>query len=178
MSKKEKEEAAKPSRRRKILSWIGQALILIVVVLVITEWQGRHLLSRSTAAPGFTLTSLDGDSVSLESARGKNAVIYFFAPWCSVCRYSSHNIRALREARSEDELAIFAVGLGYQSRSDVERFAREHELNVPVLLGNDAVMRRYNINSFPTIYIIDEDGRVQDRVIGYTTELGLRLRSL
>ena len=27
-------------------------------------------------------------------------------------------------------------------------------------------------------YIIDEQGRIEDRVVGYTTELGLRLRSL
>lgn len=151
---------------------------MIVVLLVVTEWQGRHLLSRAAEAPSFTLESLQGEPVSLESARGKTVVLYFFAPWCSVCRYSSHNIRALRQARSDDEMAIYAVGLGYQRRSEVEQFAHEHQLGVPVLLGNDQILERYNINSFPTIYVIDEQGQVQDRVIGYTTELGLRLRSL
>jgi len=174
----DEEKKAPRSWKRKALSWGLQLLLMVVVIFVVSEWQARHLLARSTPAPALVLPSLDGDQVSLADARGKTVVLYFFAPWCSVCNYSSHNIVALRNARSADDLAIYAVGLAYNRPGDVARFAREHELNVPVLLGDSDVQRRFNVNSFPTIYIIDGDGEVRDRVIGYTTELGLRLRSL
>lgn len=173
-----KDKKAPRSWKRKALSWGLQILLLLVIVLVVSEWQARHLISRSSPAPELSLRSLDGEAHSLAEARGKTVVLYFFAPWCSVCRYSSHNIVALRRARSEQDVAIYAVGLSWDRADDVARFAQEHGLNVPVLLGNDDVQRRFNIQSFPTIYIVDEEGQVQDRVIGYTTELGLRLRSL
>jgi len=85
---------------------------------------------------------------------------------------------ALRRARSEEELAIYAVALSYDSRGGVERFARDQGLNVPVLLGTEQMLRDYNISAFPTIYVIGADGKVRARTVGYTTEVGLRLRSM
>jgi peroxiredoxin len=167
-----------PSRRRRALSIAAQVAVVLVAVVGISEWQSRGLIARSSAAPDFTLRSLDGAEVSLSRARGKTVVLYFFAPWCSVCSLSSKNVVALRNARSEADLAIYAVGLDWSSPDELARFAREHELNVPVLAGDDGVRRGYAIQAYPTVYIIDERGRVRDRVVGYTTELGLRLRSL
>jgi peroxiredoxin len=166
------------SWRRKALSYALQAAVVVAILWGVTEWQARGLLAERTAAPSFTLSTLDGREVSLQAARGRKVVLYFFAPWCTVCEYSSHNIRALREARTEQELAVYAVGLEWEAAADLERFAHEHELNVPVLQGTDRVRRDYHVNTFPTVYILDERGAVQDRVVGYTTELGLRLRSL
>jgi len=173
-----KKRPAKKSKRRKAIEWGVQALVVIVVLWGLTAWQGRHLISDHEPAPGFELETLDGDTVSLADARGRPAVIYFFAPWCTVCNYSSHNIVALREARPEEELAVFAVGLGWEDAGDVRRFARDHELNVPVLLGDERIQRDYKVTSFPTVYVVDPAGNVSDAVVGYTTELGLRLRSL
>ena len=143
-----------------------------------TAWQGRHLISDDEQAPAFELETLDGGIVSLADTRGRPTVLYFFAPWCTVCNYSSHNIVALREARSEEDLAVYAIGLGWEDAGDLRRFAAEHELNVPVLLGDDRVQRDYKVTSFPTVYVVDPEGNVSDAVVGYTTELGLRLRSL
>lgn len=171
--------AAKPrSWRKKALSWALQAMVVLGVLWAVSEWQARRLLDEQTQAPAFSLPTLEGEQVSLQAASGRKVVLYFFAPWCSVCNYSSHNINALREARTESELAIYAVGLGYDEPSEVAGFAKEHELSVPVLLGSEEMRRAYQVDTFPTVYIIDEQGRIEDRVIGYTTELGLRLRSL
>ena len=104
-------------------------------------------------------------------------LLYFFAPWCKVCATSSANVNALRAARSESELAIYAIGLEWEDGADLARFAREHELRVPVLRGSAEIERAYHVDTFPTVYVLDEQGAVQDRVIGYTTELGLRLRT-
>ena len=171
-------QKTKPSRRRRVVSIVAQVAVVAAVVFGIAEWQARDLVPRRSAAPGFTLRALDGAEVALSESRGKTVVLYFFAPWCGVCSASSKNVVALREARGEDEVAIYAVGLDWSTTGELSRFAREHELNVPVLLGDDGVRRSYSIQAYPTVYVIDDRGRVRDRVVGYTTELGLRLRSL
>lgn len=171
-------EADKPSRKRRLLSYALQGLAVLAIVWGVTWYQARRLLPTRVEAPAFALPALTGESHRLAEARGRKVVLYFFAPWCTVCEFSSHNVTALRNARSDQELAIFAVGLGWEEEGELARFAEEHELNVPVLKGDPRVQRDYRVDTFPSIYVIDEQGRIQDRVVGYTTELGLRLRSL
>lgn len=172
---------AAPARRswkRTALSWGLQLLGVVAVLWGVTRWQARRLLAERAPAPAFSLSALDGSTHALSEAAGRKLVLYFFAPWCTVCSYSSHNVNALRAARSESELAVLAVGLGWEDESDLRRFATEHGLRVPVLRGDEATQRAYRVDTFPTVYVIDEQGHIADRVVGYTTELGLRLRSL
>jgi peroxiredoxin len=169
---------AKPSWKKRATSYALQALVVVVILWGVTWYQARRLLPARVEAPGFALSSLGGDAHRLSDVRGRKVVLYFFAPWCTVCEFSSHNIRALRNARTDEELAIYAVGLGWEEPGELVQFAKDHELNVPVLKGGPAVQRAYRIDTFPSVYIIDEQGRIEDRVVGYTTELGLRLRSL
>lgn len=166
------------SWKRRALSYGLQALVVIAVVWGMTWYQARRLLPTRSEAPAFALPSLGGDTYRLADARGRKVVLYFFAPWCTVCEFSSHNVNALREARTDEELAIYAIGLGWEEPAELSRFAEEHALGVPVLEGGTAIQRAYQVDTFPSIYIIDEQGRIEDRVVGYTTELGLRLRSL
>ena len=173
-----RDQSTGKSLRKKVLSYTFQAALLVIVLWGITEWQARNLLPKNSTAPAFTLDSLDGEALSSEALKGRKVVLYFFAPWCSVCNFASKNVVALRNAHDEDEVAVIAIGLGWNTRGEVERFSEEHHLNVPVLLGDDQLLRNYNINAFPTVYILDEQGVVTDRVVGYTTELGLRLRTL
>lgn len=178
----EPSQGSESRRRRSKWRRIGSAALQIGIVLAVLwgigQWQARRLLPASSQAPGFVLESLDGRRISLDDAKGRKQVLYFFAPWCSVCELSSRNIRALRQARSEAEVAVYAVGVAYESAADLQAFAREHELNVPVLKGTEQLRQAYKVDSFPTIYILDEQGAVQSRLVGYTTELGLRLRAL
>ena len=179
LADEEGDDAEPPKTRwQKARSILLQLAIVLVALWGIGKWQARNLLPERAAAPAITLTSLDGERLGTATAKGKTLVLYFFAPWCTVCELSSHNIRALRDGRSEDEVAVYAVGLAYEEDNDLRQFALEHELNVPVLKGTEQTQQDYRIDSFPTVYIIDEDSKVQDRVVGYTTELGLRLRSL
>jgi peroxiredoxin len=166
------------SKKQTILSWIVQIAIAALLILGVTTWQARHLLDKNTDAPQFELESLSGKRVSLSDYKDKKVVLYFFAPWGTVCNYSSSNLVALRNSKTEDELAIIAICLGYEHRSEVKRFADEHHLNMPVLLGTQRVSDSYKITSFPTVYILDKNHRIYSKTVGYTTEMGLRLRAL
>lgn len=152
---------------------------LILVFSLISHWQARNLLSAdgNQQAPQFQLAGLDGTEYDLAATTGKTRLLYFFAPWCHVCALSAGNIENLRRWRSEDDLSIYMIALSYDSEAAVREFAREHELHVPVLLGNDELMRDYQIRGFPTYYVVDAAGQLQDRSLGYSTSLGLWWRT-
>lgn len=177
VKKKQEKQIAPKSRKRVLVEWGAQIVLLLVVVAGISAWQSRDMVGTGELAPVLALPDLSGNSVALSNDSGKKVVLYFFAPWCSVCHAASGNVNALRQAYGEEELAIYAVGLGWESVAELSRFARKHELLVPVLRGTDETATDFRISSFPSIYILDEQHRIASQMVGYTTELGLRIRT-
>ena len=163
-------------KKYKIFSYIAEFFILILIVWGVSKWQGRNLVGQNEEAPGFSLKTLSGLDISSETLKGKKTVIYFFSPWCSVCKLSSGNITSVKN--SVKDINIIAVALSWEKPEDVQKFITEQKLDVPVILGDDAIGEKYKIEAFPTIYILDEKGRIINSLVGYTTEVGLRLRLL
>jgi len=157
---------------------IIQALIVAGVFFAVSKWQTSGLLGKGAAAPDFTLGTLEGGEYTLSETTGRKRLVYFFSPWCRICKFSSHNIVSLRSSFAKDDLEIVAVALSWDSEAEVREFAREHDLNVPVVLGDRALGAAYRIRAYPTFYVIDERGLVSGFSTGYTTELGLRFRLL
>jgi len=119
--------------------------------------------------------TLMGETVSLNS-QGKTTVLYFFAPWCQICHMSIGNLQALYE--KNEHLDVVAVALDYTSIDEVMDFTKQHQLTFPIALGNEEIKHTYSISAFPSYYVINENNTVVDKSMGYTSELGLYLRSL
>ena len=152
--------------------------LIFLVLMAFSWWQNRGTLAADNQpAPDFKLQSLDGATYQLSDYKGKEVLVYFFAPWCSICRLSADNLNDLRADRAEDELLILMVALSYEGRKEVEEFVSDLELTVPVLLGSEQQMADYQITGFPTYYVINETGKLASRSMGYSTELGMRVRT-
>ena len=162
----------------KWASILFEASIIVLVLVAFSWYQNRGTLAADgKMAPDFTLKSLDGKSYQLSELKGKKVLIYFFAPWCSICHLSGGNLNDLRAARSDDELEILVVGLSYEFPAEIQDFANELQLTMPVLYGNDQQIQDYKIKGFPTYFVVDEEGKVIHRSVGYSTEIGMRLRT-
>ncbi|CCQ09588.1 putative heme-binding protein [Pseudoalteromonas luteoviolacea B = ATCC 29581] len=152
-------------------------LAILAVFLVVSWWQTRGLLStENSPAPYFSLPTLQQPELrfSIKALQGKKTVLYFFAPWCAVCRYSMPNL----EKRYRDgSINAVAIALDYQSIAEVEAFTRDLGLSMPVLLGSNNTTSDYRINGFPTYYVVNEELMIISRSVGYSTELGLAVRS-
>ncbi|MDH4261935.1 MAG: TlpA family protein disulfide reductase [Spirochaetia bacterium] len=162
--------------KRDVIWWS----LLILAIPIIQHWQTRNLLSTKQTAPDFTLYDIDGNKHSLTDYRGKPVLIYFFAPWCTVCKATSSNLTYLRKIRGFDKLAILSVGMSYNDQNEIISFAKDHGLSndqVPVLLDDNISGENYKVNSFPTFYFIDAKGQINSNLTGYTTTAGLFLRS-
>jgi len=170
-------ESVKKLRSLFTVSNIVQLFIIIAVLWGVQIWQTRGHLSGSTA-PGFTLHDIEGRVHNLSDYRGKKVVLYFFAPWCSVCSISSINVNRFYEDNRNGDTVIIAVATAYRQQSEVEEFVKEHRLKLPVLLDNGTVRALYKVDGFPTFYFIDQDSRVDGSTVGFTTKTGLWFRAL
>jgi len=161
-----------------------QAIICFIAFQAISFYQERNMLSTNTPlsqSPNADDLVFDniattlGDTVSLK-AQGKTTIIYFFAPWCSVCHASISNLQSLFE--QNENIDVIAVALDYTSFDQVLMFTNEHQLTFPVALGNEKIKKAFSVSAYPIYYVIDEKNEVVARSMGYSTKLGLYLRSL
>lgn len=165
-------------KAHKWASILFEATIIVLVLLIFSWFQNRGTLAADgKLAPDFVLQTTEGKTIHLSQLRGKKVLIYFFAPWCSICHMSGGNLNALRKARSQDKLEILVVGLSWQNKAEIQQFKDDLELTMPVLIGSDQQMSDYKIKGFPTYFVIDEEGKVTHRSVGYSTELGMRFRT-
>jgi hypothetical protein len=71
---------------------------------------------------------------------------------------------------------VLSVAVAYEDEEDVRRFAREHAVDYPVLLGSEELRRAYGVEQFPTTFFVTPEGQLERAAVGYTTRLGLLWR--
>jgi len=60
---------------------------------------------------------------------------------------------------------------------EVRDYVEHHDLNVTVVLGGASVARQWQIQAFPSYYVLNSEHKVVRRDIGYSSQLGLWLRA-
>jgi len=151
---------------------VDVALIVSIFVLV-SMWQTRNLPDDSYT-PHLQAVWLDDRRADSIMVAGQVGVVYFFAPWCFYCRKSIDNLDELVESRQLAWARV--VALDYGSLDEVREFIRETGVDLPVLLGNAQTTSDWQIRGFPTYFVIDGEGSIVSRSVGYSTKIGLQAR--
>lgn len=123
--------------------------------------------ATTSTAPSFTLNTLDGESVSTDSLRGKVLYVDFWASWCGPCKVSFPDMHALQEEFGEEKLQVIAVSVD-NNPDDARRFVSRFEPNFLVLSDPDgAIAERFSIPAMPTSFLIDQQGNIRHMHKGY-----------
>ena len=71
-------------------------------------------------------------------------------------------------------LVVFSINVA-ESKGEVAEFVRQKGLIYPVLMDRDASVSRkkFGVYVVPTLFIIDKDGLIKEKVYGYLTEQAL-----
>ncbi|GAB2992432.1 TlpA family protein disulfide reductase [Psychrosphaera aestuarii] len=154
-----------------------QALAFFLLFQLISWIRELPLLSSDEKAPGYTLTSLKGTEFNSNIFNGKPTIVFFWAPWCSVCKVSMPNLQSFYEENGKD-INVVSIALSYTSKQEVVDIIEKQSLTFTTLLGNDKTATDYKIKGFPTYYILDANGKVHAKSMGYSSELGIKARTL
>jgi peroxiredoxin len=170
--------ASEKRRIGRVLLILLEIGLAIALVYSIYWWRTHSLLpvDEPTAAPALSLTDLAGEAFHVGDLRGKPAVLYFFAPWCTVCNASAHQLRWFDEWLGDD-VTLILVALDWDSVDELEDYRRRHRLTAPILLGDASVADAFRVSGYPTYYVLDSGGRVVRRDFGMTTVAGLWWRA-
>ncbi len=120
-------------------------------------------------APDFTLASVTGEKFRLSSLKGKIVVLDFWAVWCGPCTDSMPFFQKLQDAYGARGLEV--VGLHVNDRmpdpEEVKAFLDELGIRYRNVVSTTEVDDSYLVYAMPTTYILDRNGVVQKRHIGF-----------
>jgi thiol-disulfide isomerase/thioredoxin len=112
-------------------------------------------------APAFDLPAQAGGSrASLESAKGKVALVDFWATWCGPCKASFPSYEALAKKYGDD---LVVIGISEDDDADgIKQFATSTGATFTVAWdANKSVASEYHPGSMPTSFLIDGEGIVR-----------------
>jgi cytochrome c biogenesis protein CcmG/thiol:disulfide interchange protein DsbE len=120
-------------------------------------------------APGFALTSLAGDTVSLDSLQGKVVVLGLFHI-CEPCMLQGSNLQKVHEVTKGKNVAVVGVNSAGNSKADVSEFVAQFPVKVtyPYLLDPKKMTDKlYGGGKFiPNVYVIDQQGVIRWQRVG------------
>ena len=128
-------------------------------------------------APEFQLEALDGQPLSLASARGKVILLNFWATWCGPCRAEIPDLIELQQ-KYKDHLQIIGLTVDEDDANIIKQVVAQTGINYPVAMSPPEIRRKYGgIAALPTSFVLNTEGRVVQKHEGlrnpvlYETEI-------
>ena len=111
--------------------------------------------------PVFSSTTLDGQSVTQANFQGKPTIMWFWAPWCSVCRVEAPTLAKVADQLDGTVDVIGVAALG--SVDEMNTFVSDTGIeNFSQLADPDAkVWSVFGVASQPAFAFISADGSVE-----------------
>lgn len=157
-------------RQKRWLRWFIEITLLAGVVFAVHLYQTRNTLSGE--APEFSARLLDGSRVSLHEFRGQPLLLQFWATWCPVCSMEQGSIDAIAR-----DYAVLSVALDEAPADQIREWMSEKGVIYAVIRDpSGQISAQFGVQGVPTSMILDASGNIRFVEVGYTTELGLRLR--
>jgi thiol-disulfide isomerase/thioredoxin len=126
--------------------------------------------------PPFSLPDLDGNEVTLADYEGKVVVLDLWATWCPPCRQEIPFLIELYEEHKNAGLVVVGVGLDEGGAGVLRPYVEQNGITYPILVGNRDVGQAYGLRGIPTTFILDRNGRIASKHVGFAPEIGETMR--
>jgi thiol-disulfide isomerase/thioredoxin len=114
----------------------------------------------------WTLRTLAGETLELESLRGRVLFINMWASWCAPCVAEMAGIERLKDSLAGSGVEFLLVSP--ENPVPVRRFLRRYGYDLPIFLELDRMPAAYELRALPTTYIVDRGGNIVLRHRGAT----------
>ncbi|MGE5400280.1 MAG: TlpA disulfide reductase family protein [Ignavibacteriales bacterium] len=184
---KERKIGTKQPEKKPLIDPKYKNLIYTVVILVVIAVffivnnsrkepeQGPYPPNYKGVSENIELTSTEGNKVKLSDYRGKAVILDFWATWCPPCRKGIPDLISLKNDFKGKNVEIIGISMDQETKPDVVPFIKQYGINYPVVYYDPTVLSSFgNIESIPTTYIIDKDGKIISSYVGLTDKANLK----
>lgn len=164
-------ETGQPARPPAWRKWARDLLILAIILIVMRVWQQRDM--PEAQPPALQAITLEGKPYNLPRHPERPLLVHFWASWCPICRVEQDSIAAI----ARDHPGTLTLAMQSGKPDEVAQYLKQLGVNYPVVNDPDGtIAASWGVHSVPASFIIAPDGSVRFIEIGYTSEIGLRLR--
>lgn len=145
----------------------GLAVLILVALLCLAACRDDGGIVGQEA-PGFTLNTVDGGQVHLESLRGKVVLVDFWATWCPPCKALLPELDALKQ-EFEGRVEVVAVSVDGDPAAAVPPFVASLDYGLVFTAdgrGQDVARAWGGTKGIPCTYLVDPGGTVRFHWLG------------
>lgn len=117
----------------------------------------------------FALMDADENEFTIAQFEGQVRVVNFWATWCPPCRDEIPDFQAFHEKYEDQGVKIIGIALDEQGAEIVQPFVEDMNMTYLSLIDTSqmAAAKFGGIYGIPTTFIIDRDGMVRKKHVGY-----------
>ncbi len=105
--------------------------------------------------------------MGIDNLKGKFVVLNFWATWCPPCRLEMPSMEKLYQEFKGQGLEVVAINFMEQEEPVLE-FLKENGFTFTVLMDKKGeIAREYGVHGLPVTYLMDRNGRLMARSMGY-----------
>jgi thiol-disulfide isomerase/thioredoxin len=135
----------------------------------------RPMLEPGVPAPAFTVQTPEGKPLSLADFKGKVVILDFWATWCGPCLASMPGLEKLYQRVKNQHVEVLSLNVYDDKDSFDEWIAANRGTKYTFTFAFDPAEKgspesvagqQYNVPGLPTLYVIDQEGRVAAAFVG------------
>ena len=147
---------------------------ILAGALALTVLAAFPALSGPERAPRFRAKTLNGETFTNDSVKGKVLLLQFWTTWCQYCRREQPIVDDINKEFSAKGLVLLAVNVG-ESKKKVKKFLEENPRSVRIVLTEDTnLAAMFQATAFPIYVAIDREGNIAGMQRGAGGERALR----
>jgi thiol-disulfide isomerase/thioredoxin len=165
------------------MKWISTVLLGFLSVIACsdsTKPEGENSIAIQASEPAapvitlpaFRMIDANDQVVDLQSLKGKKVFLNIWATWCPPCRAELPSIEKLMQATDSTKTAFVFLSLD-DDFSKAKDFVKRKKMALPIFYPAQALPNLFNVQSIPTTFIFDQNGKLIRDVTGadnYDTE--------
>lgn len=116
-------------------------------------------VNNQQKAPDFSLSDLNGNSISSSSLQGKVVLINFWASWCPPCRAEMPSLNKLYVQLKNDNRFVFLFVNEDDDQSKAIQYLKKNNFSIPIYHRNQVSSKIFS-GTLPTTIVLNKLGNI------------------
>lgn len=124
-------------------------------------------------APTFALPGLGQDTIRLSDYKGKVILLDFWYMSCYPCVKALPHLEELHQTYKNHGLEVIGVNSPDNPKrlDQLSGFLLQEGITYPTVIGDYSVDNAYKVKLYPTLYLIDQQGRIAYSQLGFSESM-------